>query len=126
MDAKLDCEVDVEGAVGAVDMMVRGEDGLSISRRPCLRPNTAHSPRASRQPPNECPGLGVFHVTRTTSSFPNQFPVHIFTAVQRPQPEPQRSGIQDLLGPILYSSTMSYTAVTQLRVPAAAATHSNL
>jgi hypothetical protein len=27
MDAKLDCEVDVEGAVGAVDMMVRGEEG---------------------------------------------------------------------------------------------------
>ena len=27
MDAKLDCEVDVEGAVGAVDMIVRGESG---------------------------------------------------------------------------------------------------
>jgi hypothetical protein len=27
MGAKLDREVDVEGAVGAVDMMVRGEDG---------------------------------------------------------------------------------------------------
>jgi hypothetical protein len=53
MVAKLDCEVDVEGAVGAVDMMVRGEEGASISRRPCLRPITAHSPRASRQPPND-------------------------------------------------------------------------
>ena len=27
MDAKLDCEVDVEGAVG-VDMMDRGEEGI--------------------------------------------------------------------------------------------------
>ena len=26
MDAKLDCEVDVEGAVGVVDMMVREEE----------------------------------------------------------------------------------------------------
>ena len=34
MDAKLDWEVDVEGAVGVVDMMDRGE---SISRRACLR-----------------------------------------------------------------------------------------
>ena len=36
MDAKLDCEVDVEGevgAVGTVDMVVRGEEGASISRR---------------------------------------------------------------------------------------------
>ena len=32
---------------------------------------------------------------RTTRSFPNQFPVHIFTAVQRPQPE-QRSDIPRL------------------------------
>ena len=44
MDTKSDWEVDEEGAVGAVDMMVRGEDG-SISRRPYLRPKqpTAHS-----------------------------------------------------------------------------------
>ena len=28
MDAKLDCEVDVEVAVGAVDMMDRGEEGI--------------------------------------------------------------------------------------------------
>ena len=28
MDAKLDCEVDVEGAVGVVDMMDRGEEGI--------------------------------------------------------------------------------------------------
>ena len=28
MDAKLDCEVDVEGTVGAVDMMDRGEEGI--------------------------------------------------------------------------------------------------
>ena len=64
MDAKLDCEVDVEGAVGAVDMIDRGERG--ISRRPCLRPDAAHSPRASRQSPNKRPGLlWVFHVART-------------------------------------------------------------
>jgi hypothetical protein len=31
MDAKLDCEVDVEGAA---DMMDREEEGVSISRRP--------------------------------------------------------------------------------------------
>jgi hypothetical protein len=49
MDAKRDCEVDVEGAVGAVDMMVRREEGTSISRRPCLRPNTAHKPRGNLQ-----------------------------------------------------------------------------
>ena len=42
MDAKLDCEVDVEGTVGAVDMM--GGERASLSRRPYLRPNTAHSP----------------------------------------------------------------------------------
>ena len=36
MDAKLDCEVDVEGAVGAADMMGRGEEAASISRRPLL------------------------------------------------------------------------------------------
>jgi hypothetical protein len=47
IDAKLDCEMDVEGAVGVgvVDMMDRGE--ASISRRPCSCPNTAHSARAS-------------------------------------------------------------------------------
>ena len=28
MDAKLDCEVDVEGVVGAVDMVDRGEEGI--------------------------------------------------------------------------------------------------
>ena len=32
MEAKLDCEVDVEGEA---DMMVRKEEGVSISRRPC-------------------------------------------------------------------------------------------
>jgi hypothetical protein len=35
MDTKLDCEVDVEGAA---DMMDREEEGASITRRPCLRP----------------------------------------------------------------------------------------
>jgi hypothetical protein len=44
MDTKLDCEVDVEGIA---DMVDRREEG-SMSRRPCLRPDTAHSPRASR------------------------------------------------------------------------------
>jgi hypothetical protein len=29
MDTKLDWEVDVEGPLGAVDMMVRGEEGVS-------------------------------------------------------------------------------------------------
>jgi hypothetical protein len=33
MDAKLDCEVDVEGAVGAVDMMVREEERVSTVER---------------------------------------------------------------------------------------------
>jgi hypothetical protein len=66
MDAKLDCDVDVEGmvAVGAVDMMERGEERASISRRPCLRPSTvtAHSPlaQASFATPKECPSLWVF------------------------------------------------------------------
>ena len=50
MDAKLDCKVDVEAAVVAVDMMDRGEE-RQISMRPCLRPNTALSPQASRQRP---------------------------------------------------------------------------
>jgi hypothetical protein len=50
MGTKLEWEVDVEGAVGAVDMMVRGKEAASISRRPCLRPNTAHSLEAT---PNE-------------------------------------------------------------------------
>ena len=43
MDTKLDCGVGVEGTVGglgAVDMMDRGEEQASISRRP----DTAHSP----------------------------------------------------------------------------------
>ena len=77
MDAKLDCEVDVEGAVGAVDMIDRGEGG--ISRRPCLRPDAAHSPRASRQSPNKrraCCGYSMLPV-RTTRSFPNQFSVQV-------------------------------------------------
>jgi hypothetical protein len=43
MDAKLACEVDVEGAIGAVDMMDRGEGDISISRRPStLIQRTAH------------------------------------------------------------------------------------
>src|SRR6266576_1678282 len=103
MDAKWDCEVDVEGAVGAVDMMVRGEEGTSINRRPCLR-LTAHSPRASRQPPMtrnaQACGHSMLPVRRELLAI--KFPVHTFTAVQ---PE-QRSDIQyqDLLGPhILHS-----------------------
>ena len=51
MDAKLDCDADVEGTVGVgtVDMVERGEERASISRRPSLRPRTviAWEPRAS-------------------------------------------------------------------------------
>ena len=49
MDAKLDCEVDVEGAV---DMVDRGEEGISIVGAPaCALIQPTHSPRASRQRP---------------------------------------------------------------------------
>jgi hypothetical protein len=63
MDAKLDCEVDVEGPA---DMMVREEEGASISRRPCLRPNTAHEPRGNRAV--NALACGHFHVAYTRSS----------------------------------------------------------
>jgi len=43
MDAKLDCEVDVEGPA---DMMDREEEGASISRR-----NSLHYVRGSRGQP---------------------------------------------------------------------------
>jgi len=90
MDVKLDCEVDVEGAAGVVDMMDRGEEGALISTRPCLGPNTALC--TAHEPLNEYPGLWAFHVARKTRSFPihDQFPVHRLhtcTAVQRPQLE---------------------------------------
>jgi hypothetical protein len=95
MDAKLDCEVDVEEAVGAVDMMVRGEEGALISRRPCLRPITAHSP-CLEATPNECLGLWAFHVARMTRSFPINF-LFIFSqqfndlkALTQPE-QPERS-----------------------------------
>jgi hypothetical protein len=96
MDTKLDCdcEVDVEGPVGAVDMMVRGEEWVSISRRPCLRPKlmliqpTAHEPRGNERSVKRMPApVGFHHVAPTTRNSPDQFPVHTFTGVQRPQPE---------------------------------------
>jgi hypothetical protein len=122
MDAKLDCEVDAEGAVRAVDMMVREKEGASISRRPCLRLYTAHSPRASRQPPNElmnARACGHSYVARMTRSFPNQFPVYFFTAVQRPQPaSEQRSDI-----PRLTRAHILQPCLTQLRVPTVAVIH---
>jgi hypothetical protein len=97
MDTKLDWEVDVEGAVGTVDMMDRGEEGGSISRRPCLYP----------QPRLEA-------CCDTTRRFPNQFPVYIFTAVQRPQPE-QPSDIPRLTRThILQLATVSYTPLSEL------------
>src|SRR6266699_494744 len=104
MDTKLDCEVDVEGAIGAVDMMVRGEEGTSISRRPCLRPNTAHSPRASRQPPMNTWACGHSMLPVRRELLGIKFPVHTFTAVQ----SQQRSDIQyqDLLRPYILHSQL--------------------
>ena len=65
MDAKLDWEVDVEGAVGAVDMIDRGE-GVNRLVGALMQPTT-HEPRGS--PPiniNKRPGLlWTFHVVRT-------------------------------------------------------------
>ena len=87
MDAKLDCEVNVEGAVGTVDMMDRGEERTSKGRRPCLRPNTvtAHSARASFATAHaQACGYSLhphWYITLTRCS-PNQIPVHIFTADQ--------------------------------------------
>ena len=52
MDTKLDWEVDVEGIV---DMVDRGEEGASMNRRPCMRPNTAHSTSLDATP-SEFPG----------------------------------------------------------------------
>jgi hypothetical protein len=92
MDARLDCEVDVEGAV---DMMDREEERLgtaAISRRPCLRPNTADSPGPGRLGASrECLGLWALpcclYCTRSSS---NHF--CDFKSVQKPQPE-RRSDI---------------------------------
>ena len=76
MEAKLDCNVDVEGSA---DMMKGGEEGASVNRRSLVRPNTTHEPRGNAQ------WMHGPHVARTTKFFSNQFPVHTFTKVQRQQ-----------------------------------------
>jgi hypothetical protein len=79
MDAKLDSEVDVEGAV---DMMDRGEECRQVGALACaLIQPTAHEPRIG----GNGPVCGHFHAVCTRSSF-NRFPVCTFKAVRKSRP----------------------------------------